>query len=257
MKREDEPPRHMNTAAVAAASGYSVQQVRDLEAQGVIPAATRSANGYRRFSAAHVRALRAYRGLAEAIGPVDAREAMRDLRTLPPGQGAALICGFHARLDDEREQALAARHALETIRSEATTEAEPVESDSMTITELSQALGVRASTLRFWETAGLVAPERVATRAGTARRYPLTAIREARITAALRAGGYRIPDVRTAITAVRELNEVSQTITALEARLADIARRMLALLRAGTLLAGIIESSRDESRGDLVETGSA
>ena len=257
MKREDEPPRHMNTAAVAAASGYSVQQVRDLEAQGVIPAATRSANGYRRFSAAHVRALRAYRGLAEAIGPVDAREAMRDLRTLPPGQGAALICGFHARLNDEREQALAARHALETIRSEATTEAEPVESDSMTITELSQALGVRASTLRFWETAGLVAPERVATRAGTARRYPLTAIREARITAALRAGGYRIPDVRTAITAVRELNEVSQTMTALEARLADIARRTLALLRAGTLLAGIIESSRDESRGDLVETGSA
>ena len=257
MKRADEPPRHMNTAAVAAASGYSVQQVRDLEAQGVIPAATRSANGYRRFSAAHVRALRAYRGLAEAIGPVDAREAMRDLRTLPPGQGAALICGFHARLNDEREQALAARHALETIRSEATTEAEPVESDSMTITELSQALGVRASTLRFWETAGLVAPERVATRAGTARRYPLTAIREARITAALRAGGYRIPDVRTAITAVRELNEVSQTMTALEARLADIARRTLALLRAGTLLAGIIESSRDESRGDLVETGSA
>ena len=257
MKREDEPPRHMNTAAVAAASGYSVQQVRDLEAQGVIPAATRSANGYRRFSAAHVRALRAYRGLAEAIGPVDAREAMRDLRTLPPGQGAALICGFHARLNDEREQALAARHALETIRSEATTEAEPVESDSMTITELSQALGVTASTLRFWETAGLVAPERVATRAGSARRYPLTAIREARITAALRAGGYRIPDVRTAITAVRELNEVSQTMTALEARLADIARRTLALLRAGTLLAGIIESSRDESRGDLVETGSA
>ena len=247
----------MSTAAVAAASGYSVQQVRDLEAQGVIPAATRSANGYRRFSATHVSALRAYRGLAEAIGPVDARKAMRDLRTLPPGQGAALVCGFHARLNDEREQALAARHALETIRAEATTEAEAVESDSMTITELSQALGVRASTLRFWEKAGLVAPERVATRAGTARRYPLRAIREARITAALRAGGYRIPDVQTAITAVRELSEVSQTMTALEARLADIARRTLALLRAGALLAGILESSRDESRGDLVETGSA
>lgn len=247
----------MHTAAVAAASGYSVQQVRDLEAQGVIPAATRSSNGYRQFSAAHVRALRAYRGLAEAVGPVDARRAMRDLRTVPAGQGAALICGFHARLNDEREQALAARHALETIHSEAATEAKPVESDSMTITELSQALGVRASTLRFWEEVGLVAPERVTTRAGTARRYPLSAIREARITAALRAGGYRIPDVRTAITAIRELHEVSRTITALDARLADIAQRTLALLRAGTLLAGIIESSQDERRGDLVEAGSA
>lgn len=257
MNRATESPRHMNTAAVAAASGYSVQQVRDLEAQGVIPAATRSANGYRQFAAAHVSALRAYRGLAEAVGPVDARKAMRELRTVPAGQGAALICGFHARLNEEREQALAARHALESIRSEASTDAEPVESDSMTITELSQALGVRASTLRFWEKAGLVAPERVITRAGTARRYPLTAIREARITAALRAGGYRIPEVQTAITAARELNEVSRTITALEARLATIARRTLALLRAGALLAGIIESSHDESRGDLVEAGSA
>jgi len=239
----------MTTAAVAEASGYSVQQVRDLEAQGVIPAAARSSNGYRRFSAAHVGALRAYRGLAEAVGPVAAKKAMRDLRTLPAGEGAALLCTFHARLDDEREQALAARHALEAIRSEATTDAEPVESDSMTITQLSQALGVRASTLRFWEEVGLVAPERITTRAGTARRYPLTAIREARITAALRAGGYRIPDVQTAISAVRDL-DASPTIAALDARLASITERMLALLRAGALLAGIIESrrTRDGSR---------
>ncbi|MFW6774364.1 MerR family transcriptional regulator [Nocardioides sp. CPCC 205120] len=238
-----------STAAVAAAAGYSVQQVRDLEAQGVIPAAPRASNGYRRFSAAHVDALRAYRALAGAVGPVEARRVMRDLRTLPAGQGAALACGLHARLDGEREQALAARRALESIRSEVATDAAPVEGDSMTITELSRALGVRASTLRYWEGVGLVAPERVATRAGTARRYPLAAIREARITAALRAGGYRIPDVREAITAVRDLEEVSATITALDARLATIAQRALALLRAGSLLAAIIESPREPGPG--------
>lgn len=245
MARAAEAPPHMNTAAVAAAAGYSVQQVRDLEASGVIPAAVRSPNGYRQFSEAHVRALRAYRDLARAVGPVEARRAMREIRLQPPDQATALICGFHARLNDEREQALAARIALESIHAEASTEAEPVEGDSMTITELSQALGVRASTLRFWEKAGLVAPERVTTRAGTARRYTLTAIREARITAALRAGGYRIPDVQNAITAVRDLNELSHTVAALETRLETIAQRGLALLRAGTLLAGIIESARD------------
>jgi DNA-binding transcriptional MerR regulator len=168
---------------------------------------------------------------------------MRDLRTLPAAQGAALICGFHARLNDEREQALAARHALESIRAEATTDAGPAESDAMTITELSRALGVRASTLRFWEQVGLVAPERVTMRAGTARRYPLSAIREARITAALRAGGYGIPEVQKAIAAVRGLDEVGPTIAALETRLASIAERSLALLRAGSVLAGIIASS--------------
>ncbi|MGW8378880.1 MerR family transcriptional regulator [Streptomyces sp. ODS28] len=236
----------MSTAAVAAASGYSAQQVRDLEALGVIPAAARADNGYRHFSGAHVRALHAYRDLAHAVGPVDARAAMRELRLVAPTEGAALICGFHARLNEEREQALAARAALESIRSEAEADAdvdEPAsEADSMTITELSQALGVRPSTLRFWEKEGLIVPERITTRAGTARRYPLPAIREARITAALRAAGYRIPDVQKAITALRDLNEVTHSLTALDTRLESITQRSLALLRAGTLLAGIIES---------------
>lgn len=231
------------TTAAASAAGYSAQQVRDLEARGVIPVAARSPSGYRRFSAEHVRSLRAYRDLAYAVGPVEARRAMRHIRLQPRDQSAALICGFHARLNAEREQALSARHALESINDEATTEAKPVENDAMTITELSQALGVRASTLRFWEKVGLVAPDRVATRAGTARRYTLTAIREARITAALRAGGYRIPDVQKAITAIRDLADASYSLAALDARLDDIAQRTLALLRTGSLLAEIIESA--------------
>lgn len=230
----------MTTAAVAAASGYSVQQVRDLEALGVLPAAARSPAGYRRFSPAHLHALRAYRDLAHAVGPVEARRTMRAIRRQPPDQAVASISGLHVRLNDEREQVLAARLALESIHAEAATDAEPVDEDSMTITELSQALGVRASTLRFWETAGLVAPDRVPTRAGTARRYPVAAIRDARITAALRAGGYRIPDVRAALTALRDLDDVSSSRAALDARLAAIAQRTRALLRAGALLAEII-----------------
>lgn len=240
MRADEATP--MTTAAAASAAGYSAQQVRDLEARGVIPVAARSPSGYRWFTAEHIRHLRAYRELAYAVGPVEARRAMRDIRLQPRDQAAALICGLHARLNAEREQALAARHALESINEEATTDAKPVEDDYMTITELSQALGVRASTLRFWEKVGLVAPDRVATRAGTARRYTLTAIREARITAALRAGGYRVPDVHKAITAIRDLADASDSLAALDARLDSIAQRTLALLRTGSLLAEIIES---------------
>lgn len=242
MGRSDGGIATMTTAAVAATSGYSVQQVRDLEALGVIPSAARRRNGYRQFSAMHVHALLAYRDLAHAVGPVDARHVMREIRSQPPARSAALVSGLHARLDNEREQALAARLALESIRAEATTDAEPVDADSMTITELSQALGVKASTLRFWEKAGLIAPDRVVTKAGTARRYPLTAIREARITAALRAAGYRVPDVHRAVAAVRELDDVSRSLAALDGRLDAITQRTLALLRAGGRLAEIIES---------------
>lgn len=227
----------LGTAAVAAASGYSVQQVRDLEAQGVIPPASRSAAGYRRFSAGHVEALRAYRDLAFAVGPVAARHVMRAVRSEPRATAAALASGLHQRLHDERAQALAARTALEAISGEAETEAEPVASDAMTITELSQALGVRSSTLRFWEQCGLVAPDRVPTPSGSSRRYGLTAIREARITAALRAGGYRIPEVELAITAIRDLGETGESAAALDARLESIADRTIALLRAGAFLA--------------------
>jgi DNA-binding transcriptional MerR regulator len=66
----------LRTVDVARASGYSVQQVRDLERLGVIPPAARSGNGYRSYTPIHVHALRAYRGLAEAVGPVEARRML-------------------------------------------------------------------------------------------------------------------------------------------------------------------------------------
>lgn len=232
----------LSTSAVSAASGYSVQQVRDLEALGVIPPAHRADNGYRQFSITHVRDLCAYRDLASAVGPVEARWAMSEIRSLPPDKAAALVCSFHSRLNREREEALVAQQALQDIRAEAATDAPLADGDAMTITELAGALGVRTSTLRFWEKIGLVAPERVTTKAGSVRRYPLQAVREARITAALRTAGYCIPDVQRAITAVRNLQDVGQSLDALETRVDAIAKRTLALLRAGTTLSEIIAS---------------
>ena len=110
--------RPLRTADVARAAGCSVQQVRDLEALGVLPPADRSTNGYRAFGDEHVLALRAYRGLAAAVGPVVARRVLRDARSLPLAEAAALVSGLHVTLAREREEALAARRALLAIRSE-------------------------------------------------------------------------------------------------------------------------------------------
>ncbi|WP_228540057.1 MerR family transcriptional regulator [Nocardia sp. XZ_19_385] len=229
----------LTVTAVARATGYSLQQVRDLERLGVVPAAARASNGYRQFAPDHVRDLRAYRDLAYAVGPVEARRTMSAIRSLPLADAAALVCALPVRLNQEREQALAARAALQAIGTEAATDAEPVAADAMTITELSRALGLRASTLRFWEQAGLITPDRVRTRSGTHRRYPLAAIRDARITTALRAAGYGIPEVQRAITAIRDLRDVSHSLAALDDRLHTIAQRELAFLRAAAILAEI------------------
>lgn len=108
----------------------------------------------------------------------------------------------------------------------------------MRITELAAALGVRSSTLRFWEQQGLLTPERT-TQLGT-RTYSLAAIRDARIVAALRAGGYRIPAVHAVIESFRSLNRPDDARHALQERLRAIATRSDALLRAGTEIAEMI-----------------
>lgn len=228
-----------SSAQAAATSGYSVQQVRDLERVGAIPPAQRAANGYREFSASHILALRTYRQLALAVGAVEARRAMRDIRTKPVDEAVALVSAFHVRLTRARDDALSAQRALAVIGGEA--DADPDPRDAMTITELGAALGVRASTLRFWEQVGLVRPERV-TRLN-ARRYPVAAIREARIVAVLRAAGYGIPAIQALVRSVRELEDVDESRAALQARLDAIARQMLALLAAGAGIAELIASA--------------
>lgn len=251
-------PRVLRTSDVARATGWSVQQVRDLEALGVLPPAGRSPNGYRTFGDDHVLALRAYRGLATAVGPVVARAVLREVRTLPLPDAAARVGALHVTLARDRDEALVARRALLAIRAEGEPAVGPGETgpdeggppagadgdgdDVLTITELAAALGVRASTLRHWEREGLVAPERVATRAGThgARAYPPAAAREARITAALRSAGYPVPAVRETIAALRRLDDVAPTLAALDARLDAIARRTVALLAAGADVARLL-----------------
>ena len=57
----------------------------------MVPPATRAVNGYRRFRPEHVVALRAYRRLAEAVGPVVARHVPAKVRALPLDGAAALV----------------------------------------------------------------------------------------------------------------------------------------------------------------------
>ncbi|MBK3580207.1 MerR family transcriptional regulator [Streptomyces sp. MBT65] len=239
----------LRTADVARESGYSVQQVRDLERLGVIPPATRSSNGYRSYTPLHLHALRAYRGLAGAVGPVAARQLLAELLTGTITEAASAINEVHVRLARERAEALRAQEALRAIQSEADTpefeQESAQDSDAMTITELSRALGVRPSTLRFWEQEGLVSPERVTSL--RARRYDLSAIRAARIVTALRSTGYGISAVREIVGSLYQLDGTEEARRVLRERLDDIALRTVGLLRAGTDLAAVVMAAEESS----------
>ncbi|WP_448808807.1 MerR family transcriptional regulator [Agromyces bauzanensis] len=228
----------LRTVEVSRASGYSVQQVRDLERLGVIPPATRAANGYRRYSPVHVHALRAYRGLAAAIGPVEARRLLARTWSMTVTDAAADIGSLHVRLATERERLLRAQDALRAIQADDGDTGSDAADGAMGITELASALGVRSSTLRFWEQEDLVTSRRVTSL--QVRVYDPAGIRAVRIVAALRSAGYRIPAIRTILASLDDLGGRDTTAAMLQHRLDELAARTVALLEAGADFARIL-----------------
>lgn len=218
----------LRTVDVARRSGYSVQQVRNLERDGVLPPAVRTAAAYRVYTEVHMRSAVAYQALAAGVGPVEAKRIMRAVHAGPTRDVLAMLDAAHARLDRERRDLALAKDAAEAITLEEIGDVRP--SDAMTVSELAAALGVRPSTLRHWDAEGLVVPDRV----GTARRYSPAQVRDARIVHQLRGAGYRIEPLRALMPNLREVR------TALAGRDTSIATRSQALLDAAVSLSGLL-----------------
>lgn len=225
----------LRTVDLARRAGYSVQQVRNLERDGVLPPTTRTAAGYRVYTQIHLQSALAYRALAVSTGPVEAKRILRAAHQRPAADVLALLDAAHARLDRERGELRRAQRAAEAIV------AEPIDdvraSDSMTISELATALGVRLSTLRHWDAEGLVVPDRAPQ--GT-RRYAPTHVRDARIVLQLRRAGYRIGPLRDLMPNLRLGHASDDVKAALAARDANITVRSRALLDAAAALGAVM-----------------
>ncbi|MFJ1460739.1 MerR family transcriptional regulator [Nocardia sp. N2S4-5] len=228
---------NLRTVDVARRAGYSVQQIRNLERLGVLPPAARTDSGYRIYDESHVHAARAYRALAAGAGPVEAKEIVRAAHRRPVTGMLALLDAAHARLDRERRDLALAAAAVRAIAEEPLADTRP--SDAMTISELAGALGVRPSTLRHWESVGLVAPGRYSTRA---RRYTPDDVRDARLVHQLRLAGYRIPALRDLLPQLRNAFRGNDVRAALAAREASIDTRSRALLDGSAALARLLDS---------------
>ncbi|HEY1015169.1 MAG TPA: MerR family DNA-binding transcriptional regulator, partial [Herpetosiphonaceae bacterium] len=69
--------RFLRTKDLAEAAQVSVQQVRNYEAGGFLPAAGRSPSGYRRYERQHLAALLASKRLIEGYGARRAQQIMQ------------------------------------------------------------------------------------------------------------------------------------------------------------------------------------
>ncbi|MYU51209.1 MerR family transcriptional regulator [Streptomyces sp. SID7805] len=229
----------MRTVDVARRAGYSVQQVRNLERDGVLPPAARSAAGYRIYGETHVQSALAYRALAAGTGPVEAKRIVRAVHECPAAEVLALLDAAHARLDRERTDLGLAKEAAAAISAELIDDVRP--SDAMSVSELAAALGVRPSTLRHWDAEGLAVPDRVAPR--ETRRYSPAQTRDARIVHQLRSAGYRIDQLRTLMPGLRRGHRSEDIGAALAARDMSIAARSRALLDAAVALGTVLGAS--------------
>lgn len=239
MQQQRTDPRTLNTylsvGQLADALACSAQHLRNLERDGVIPPSTRTANGYRRFHTGHLHAAQAYQGLSTALGPVAAKQLMRELhadpRTIP-----VRLDEVHAALHAERAALHRARTAAAEIGAEEIGDPRP--GDAMTVGQLAAALDVRTSTLRHWEAEGLLTPERD----GHRRCYAPSDVQQARIVDQLRRAGHRIPDLRVLLTECRQLGMTPDLHQLLQQREHVLDVRSRALLTAG---AHLLELAQD------------
>lgn len=144
----------MRPVDLARAAQVTPQTVRNLEAQNVLPAAERTAIGYRRYGPAHLSGLHAYRALTPAHGAPTERSIMIAITAGDIATGGAEVDAAHAALHAQREELDDLALALQTIGRE-----QPrvqTATDRVSIGELAEMLGTRTSVLRVWEAAGLL-----------------------------------------------------------------------------------------------------
>ncbi|WP_405542522.1 TioE family transcriptional regulator [Streptomyces goshikiensis] len=228
MRQNLQSGERLRPVDLARGHGLSTQAVRNYEEAGILPAAARTAHGYRTYTSVHASALRAFVALVPGHGHQTATSIMRAVNQDTVEEAFRLIDESHAQLLDDRRTLRAVENALRDLGP--TAQSEP--GDTF-IGPLADRLGIRPATLRAWERAELVRPRRDP-RTGY-RVYDEKDVRDARMAHQLRRGGYLLEQIAPLIAQVRTAGGLEP----LEAALGDWHGRLSARGRA--MLTGAAE----------------
>src|SRR2546428_11410973 len=151
---------YLRTHDLALAGHISVQQVRNYEANGLIPQAQRSPSGYRLYTQQHLAALQAVQSMVRGYGWPRTSAIMQALHRGDLSAALATIDSCHAELASKRLQVEQTLSALRALAAGST----PVQSSRhpqrVRVGEAAKQVGVRVSALHFWEQQGLLRPLR-------------------------------------------------------------------------------------------------
>jgi DNA-binding transcriptional MerR regulator len=127
---------------LAQAAGVSTQAVRDYESNGLLPPVPRLANGYRSYTEIHLAALMTIRALKDAgYSKKELGEILDSIHAGNVALALLIVDRHHAELAKRRDRVLA-------ILDEKSARYD----SRLLIGQAAARLGVRSSTLRFWET---------------------------------------------------------------------------------------------------------
>ncbi len=220
---------YLRTKDLARAVHVSVQQVRNYEASGFIPPVERSPSGYRRYTRRHLVALQTARQLIGGYGRQRAQQIMQAVHQGELSDALALIDERHAELAQTRLQLEQTLAALSVLAAHLPSETLSHLSESLRVGAAARLVGVRVSTLRFWEQQGLLQPIRE--KGSRYRLYDERQLRRLRIVALLRQANYDFAAIRTTLDEL-EAGQPQRVVAAVERRRSELAGMSWSCLEA-------------------------
>jgi len=179
---------YLLTHDLALAGHISVQQVRNYEANGLIPQAQRSPSGYRLYTSQHLAALKTVQSMVRGYGWPRTSAIMQSLHRGDLSAALATIDERHAELASKRLQVEQTLFALRTLAAQSDSLQSSYHSQRVRVGVAARQVGVRVSALHFWEQQGLLHPVREPY--SRYRIYDEQQMRRLRVVALLRDAGY-------------------------------------------------------------------
>jgi DNA-binding transcriptional MerR regulator len=219
----------LRTIDLARAAGISVQQVRNYEAQGLLPQASRSKSGYRLYTQRHLAALKTARSLVGGYGWQRMSVIMQALHRGDLSAALAIIDSCHAELASKRLQVEQTLSALRALAAGST----PVQSSRrpqwLRVGEAAKQVGVRVSALHFWEQQGLLRPLR--DQYSRYRLYDEQQMHRLRVVVLLREAGYNFNVIQSVLDELAA-GRPEKAIVAVQKRREELARTSWACIEA-------------------------
>ncbi len=222
---------YLSTHDLALAGHISVQQVRNYEANGLIPKAPRSSSGYRLYTQQHLAALKTVQSMVRGYGWPRTSAIMQALHRGDLSAALATIDERHAELAGKRLQVEQTLVALRTLAAQSDTLQNSHHSQQIRVGEAARQVGVRVSALHFWEQQGLLHPVRE--QYSRYRLFDEHQMRRLRVVALLRDAGYPF-DVIQSVLDESAAGQPEKAIVAVEKRREELTRISWACIEALT-----------------------